>query len=142
MKNEDFFGGIFDFNGDGKTDIIEQWAAFQIINESIERNKEKDVEPKMTSKPFDDDTPGFRMPVNLEPTKKPVPQNSRKTLWNKISAVIAAAIMLIPVLIVLFAAISSYDPDNSASGFVTLLFAVPALVIGGIIVYVAAKELK
>ena len=140
MKNDDFFGGIFDFNGDGKTDISEQWIAFQIINESIERNKEKNDEPRMTSKTFDDDTPSFHMPVNLEPTKKPVPQNKRKTGWEKASTVIAAIVMLIPVLIVLGAAISSYDPGNSASGFVTLLFAVPALVVGGIIVHVAAKE--
>ena len=142
MNNDDFFGGIFDFNGDGKTDISEQWIAFQIINESVERNKEKNDEPLMTSKTFDDDAPSFHMSINLEPTKKPVPQNKRKTVWEKSSAVIAAVIMLIPVLIVLWAAISSYDPDNSASGFVTLLFAVPALVVGGIIVYVASKEFR
>lgn len=140
MNNDDFFGGIFDFNGDGKTDISEQWIAFQIINESIERNREKNDEPRMTSKTFDDDEPSFQMPINLEPTKKPVPQNKRKTVWEKSSAVIAAVIMLIPVLIVLWAAISSYDPGNSASGIVTLLFAVPALIVGGIIVHVAAKE--
>lgn len=140
MKNDDFLGGIFDFNGDGKTDISEQWIAFQIINESIERNKEKNDEARMTSKMFNDEEPSFYVPINLEPTKKPVPQNNRKTGWDKISAVIAAVIMLIPVLIVLWAAINSYDPGNNASGMVTLLFAVPALIVGGIIVHVAAKE--
>lgn len=41
MKNENFFAGIFDFNRDGKTDILEQSLAFQIISESAERNSKK-----------------------------------------------------------------------------------------------------
>lgn len=40
MDNNDFFWGIFDFNHDGKTDISEQWLAFQIINDSIRRNSD------------------------------------------------------------------------------------------------------
>ena len=27
-KNDDFFGGMFDFNGDGKTDLGEEFLAY------------------------------------------------------------------------------------------------------------------
>ena len=32
-KNDDFFGGMFDFNGDGKTDLGEEFLAYQIFEE-------------------------------------------------------------------------------------------------------------
>ena len=31
--NDDFFGGMFDFNGDGRTDMIEAYMGFQILEE-------------------------------------------------------------------------------------------------------------
>lgn len=31
----DFFGGIFDFNRDGKTDISEQFLAFMMMQETM-----------------------------------------------------------------------------------------------------------
>lgn len=31
--NNDPFGGFFDFNGDGKTTVDEEWIAYQIIND-------------------------------------------------------------------------------------------------------------
>ena len=30
-KNDDIFGGFFDFNGDGKTDIGEEWVGYKIM---------------------------------------------------------------------------------------------------------------
>ena len=34
------FGGMFDFNGDGKTDFGEQWVGHMIINECMKEEKE------------------------------------------------------------------------------------------------------
>ncbi len=31
--NDDFFGGMFDFNGDGQTDEIEAAVGFQILDD-------------------------------------------------------------------------------------------------------------
>lgn len=43
--NDDFFGGMFDFDGDGKTDAIEAALCYQILDEmsqSNENNKKQD----------------------------------------------------------------------------------------------------
>ena len=32
-NNDDFFGGMFDFNGDGQTDAAEAALGYQILNE-------------------------------------------------------------------------------------------------------------
>ena len=38
--NDDFFGGIFDFNGDGQTDSVEAALGYQILNEMDRKNDE------------------------------------------------------------------------------------------------------
>jgi len=38
--NGDFLGGLFDFNGDGKTDISEMFIAYKIFEESTGRYDE------------------------------------------------------------------------------------------------------
>ena len=46
---DDFFGGLFDFNGDGRTDLSEQFLAFMMMQETLEDDDSDD--------PFDyDDT--------------------------------------------------------------------------------------
>ena len=42
--NDDFFGGMFDFNGDGQTDAIEASIGFQILDEMDQENDEDDEE--------------------------------------------------------------------------------------------------
>ncbi len=37
---DDFFGGMFDFNGDGQTDWIEQAAGFAILDEMDRENED------------------------------------------------------------------------------------------------------
>ncbi|HHX54112.1 MAG TPA: hypothetical protein GX704_04300 [Clostridiales bacterium] len=41
-KNEGFFSGLFDFNGDGETDPGEEWIAFNIFNE-VTKEDEDDI---------------------------------------------------------------------------------------------------
>ncbi len=38
--NDDFFGGMFDFNGDGQTDSVEAALGYQILNEMDRKNDE------------------------------------------------------------------------------------------------------
>ena len=40
-NNDDFFGGMFDFNGDGKTDAVEAALGFQVLEE-IDREDDND----------------------------------------------------------------------------------------------------
>lgn len=55
-KNKDLFGGFFDFNGDGKTDLGEQYIAYRIFKECTRDNNacdrfsydELDFDPSLT----------------------------------------------------------------------------------------------
>ena len=40
---KDFLGGLFDFNGDGKTDPSEQFLAFMMMQEIIEDEERDDL---------------------------------------------------------------------------------------------------
>ncbi len=41
MDNKDFFGGMFDFNGDGKTDLTEEGLAYQMMDDFDNQFREK-----------------------------------------------------------------------------------------------------
>ena len=38
------FGGMFDMNGDGKTDLGEEWLGYMVINECMKEEKENAAE--------------------------------------------------------------------------------------------------
>lgn len=40
--NDDFFGGMFDFNGDGQTDAVEAAIGFQVFDEMSREKDEND----------------------------------------------------------------------------------------------------
>ena len=40
LNNDDFFGGMFDFNGDGQTDSVEAAIGFQILDEMDREDNE------------------------------------------------------------------------------------------------------
>ena len=42
--NDDFFGGMFDFNGDGQTDAVEAALGCQILDE-MDREEEDEEDP-------------------------------------------------------------------------------------------------
>lgn len=49
--SSDFFGGIFDFNRDGKTDFSEQFLGFMIMQDMMNtENEDNDLDE------FDDDS--------------------------------------------------------------------------------------
>ena len=41
MDNKDFFDGMFDFNGDGKTDLMEEGLAYQMMDDFDNQYREK-----------------------------------------------------------------------------------------------------
>lgn len=152
-KKDDFFGGMFDFNGDGKTDLGEQFIAYKIFEEvTKEDNQDSDdsddigFTPRRTTSYH----PAAR-PVKPLPSMQPIPEhlsfadykNRRHAFIGEVflSILVAAVLCSIPGVIV-WAAISSYDSKNSASGFVVTVFVIAGLVVAGIILYAAASSIS
>lgn len=152
-KKDDFFGGMFDFNGDGKTDLGEQFIAYKIFEEvTKEDNQDSDdsddvgFTPRRTTSYH----PAAR-PVKPLPSMQPIPEhlsfadykNRRHAFMGEVflSILVAAVLCSIPGVIV-WAAISSYDSKNSASGFVVTVFVIAGLVVAGIILYAAASSIS
>lgn len=52
-KDTGWFGGLFDFNGDGKTDLVETALAFAIFGE-MEKEEERERR-ELERDPFDSD---------------------------------------------------------------------------------------
>ena len=189
-KNDDLFGGMFDFDGDGKTDIGEEFLAYMMFDE-LSKDEEKSKDDSSTDfgefddfdedisdddlddlDEYDDDlddgpleseyisSPSYSSVYYSTPTQKVkhipkvVSNNEKETqpgitldgykaarsrfITECISAFVVGLLGLFLPLLVIWAAISSYDEKNSASGFVVALF-----VIVGIIVIVAViKAIK
>ena len=70
-NNDDFFGGAFDFNGDGKTDLTEQTIGLQMLEEN-EKNSSGKPSPQKS---------------------RPVQSNNSKVGW--IAAIIIGLIVAI-----------------------------------------------
>lgn len=135
-NDNDFFGGLFDFNGDGHTDLGEEWIAFQILNESSENYK-----PSKTSTPIKPhenslipDTPPV---IN---TKQELKKYKKECITSLIIATIVSIFFMIFPCAVIWAAIVSYDSSNSASGFVTIVFILGGLLLIGILISILVKE--
>ena len=152
-KNDDFFGGMFDFNGDGKTDLGEQFIAYKIYEEvTKEDNPDSDDPDDLGFTPKR--TNGCRQPTRSAkplPSMQPIPEHLSFADYNKrrhafvgevfLSILVAAALCFIPGVIV-WAAISSYDAKNSASGVVVTVFVIAGLVVAGFILYAAASGIS
>lgn len=152
-KKDDFFGGMFDFNGDGKTDLGEQFIAYKIFEEvTKEDNQDSDDSDDIgfTPRRTTNYHPAAR-PVKPLPSMQPIPEhlsfadykNRRHAFMGEVflSILVAAVLCSIPGVIV-WAAISSYDSKNSASGFVVTVFVIAGLVVAGIILYAAASSIS
>ena len=49
MDNKDFFNGMFDFNGDGKTDLMEEGLAYQMMDDFDNQFRGKTSSEKSSS---------------------------------------------------------------------------------------------
>lgn len=133
-NKNDLFGGLFDLNGDGKTTIDEEFMAYQIMNE-CNKYKDDDISfslPKRSKfhtvraseKPLPEPTPGLTPKQKYESIK-----SSFKA--EIFSCIVISLLVLFPVVAVNWAAISTYDDKNSASGFVISLFLIAGFIILG-----------
>ena len=135
------WGGPFDFNGDGKTTWDE--AAFGVtLMEQCRKNNDSSSNYTPT---YNKKTP------KAVPTIKPVPEvvdeSNYKALLSDyrgecIGAIVAMLLFLAPAVLILWAVFSTYDPDNSASGFLAVLFSIAGLVYGGIVLSVTGKSIS
>lgn len=141
--SKDFWGGLFDFNGDGKTTWDEEMLGLSLMEEDRKRTA-KNLESDFTYK--------YKEPkVKSVPTIKQVPEIVDETNYLSlrsgyriecICAVIALVIMLIPAVVILWAVYSTYDPRNSASDFVTIVFTLAGLGYGGVLLYATFKSIN
>lgn len=139
---KDFWGGMFDFNGDGKTTWDEEMLGLSLLEEDRKRTA-KNLESKPTYKYKEPKTKSM-------PTIKAVPEVVDETNYKAlcsdyrtecICAVVALILMLIPAVVILWAVYSTYDPKNSASDLITIVFTLAGLVYGGVVLHTTFKSI-
>lgn len=158
-SRDSFFGGMFDFNCDGVTDIGEQFLVYKIFEEVMKEQDEEDADDLddisysdynlIRATPSYQPTVASKAPATpvIPPPPEHVTQSEYKSQRHSfaiecIVSVIVAAVLCVLSGIGMWAAITSYDPNNSASGFVVTLFVVTGLVLMGIIVKAAAESIS
>lgn len=138
---KDFRSGMFDFNGDGKTTLDEEMLGLSLLEEGRKRTA-KNLEPKLTYKYKEQKTKSM-------PTIKAIPEVVDETDYKSfciecrtdcICTVFAFILMLIPVILLLLAVYSTYDPKNSANDFITIVFTLAGLVYGGVVLHTTLKS--
>lgn len=144
-NKNDFGGGFFDFNGDGKTDIGEEWIAYQIFQECMKDNQ------KSNHKLHTSLNQRNQKPCQIKKEKAPISEiyteeelkaecNDRRT--TIICSLLAGIIMMIPVCVIVWAAYVTYDPRNSASGFLIAVFTIAGLAVGGVVFHTVWSEIS
>ena len=143
--SDDLLGGIFDFNGDSKTDIGEEWIGHKIMEDCMKEDDQ--LTPAFKSRPY---IPASPPKAYMEPDVVPIPEVMTEEQFKSecssrritiVSSIIAALIMLFPVCAFVWAAYVAYDPRNSVSGFILVLFTIAGVVIGGVILHTVGKEI-
>lgn len=139
---KDFWGGMFDFNGDGKTTWDEEMLGLSLLEEDRKRTA-KNLESKPTYK--------YKEPkTKAVPTIKEVPEvvdeSNFKSLCSDyrtecFSAIVALIIMLLPAALILWAVYSTFDPKNSASDFITIIFTLAGIGYGGVVLHTTGKSI-
>ena len=95
FNDDDFMGGIFDFDGNGKTTLDEQYVAYKIYEE--------------TTKEENNSKSSYHKPVKYNYTNNS-PTNSKGTKTGNMIAIVAVIISLL----LLFAKCSSNSPKNNS----------------------------
>ena len=134
-KDDDLFGGMFDINGDGKTDFIEKYLEYNYLEEFAKSLGGDDPTEKDSSL----NTTSYRsyhhrskpLTQTVAPTQPEQPPQSEKItlekyssrvksfIWDCITAILAFIILSSIPCIIMWAAAKAYDPQNSAAGFLT-----------------------
>ena len=134
------WGGPFDFNGDGKTTWDEAAFGLTLMDQCRKNNDSSSYTPSHRAKE-----------PKTVPTIMPVPEavdesNYSALLSNYraecISAIVAMILFLAPAALILWAVYSTYDPSNSASDFLAILFTVAGLIYGGVVLSATGKSIS
>lgn len=151
-KNDDFFGGMFDFNGDGKTDLGEEFLAYQIFEE-VMKEETNDTESDDDDDGFDSlnyssaagsfvpdppqpHTPIRQAVISAPSAAEPLPETitfdqykTQRSAFLRECFFAAFAALLLGALpgLGIYAAIAAYDPKNSASGFLVTVFVIAGI---------------
>lgn len=151
-NNNDFFGGLFDFNGDGKTSIDEEFLAYKIFEETTKEESDDENEddfiptyhtaPKAA--PIITPTPVQQSKISVPETltKENYPQRKNALKSGILVSILTGLFLSILPIVVMWATIASYDDKNSAYWLVFLLFFGGGLVVLGIIWNIAIKSIS
>lgn len=137
--SDDFWGGMFDFNGDGKTTWDEEMLGLSLLEEDRKRTI-KNLESKSSY-----NYTGASMPTIME-VPEIVDETNYKFLCREyraefICAVFALVLRLLPAILILVAVYCSYDPKSSDSGYMIGFFTVAGLVYGGLVLRSPLKSM-
>ena len=134
------WGGPFDFNGDGKTTWDEEAFGLTLMDQCRKNNNSSSYTPSHRTKEP-------KATPTIMPVPKVVDENNYSALLSNyraecISAIIATVLFLAPAALILWAVYSTYDPNNSASDFLTILFTVAGLIYGGVVLSATGKSIS
>ena len=111
-KNDNLFGGMFDINGDGKTNLVEKYLEYNYLEEAA----------KSQESPTYRRRPSYIAPLEPE-SITPEKYNSRikDFIVNCVSSIFSFIILCSIPCIVMWAAVDTYDPKSSVSGVLTTI---------------------
>ena len=144
--SKDIWGGMFDFNGDGKTTWDEEMLGFAILEE-----ESKKAAARSKSKPAHKTYKRKETKLRSMPTIKEVPENVDESNYRSLcreyrieclSAIFALVLMLLPAGLILWAVYASYDPNNSVSDFMIVIFTIAGLIYGGFVLYMTFNSIN
>ncbi len=140
--SKDFWGGMFDFNGDGKTTWDEEMLGLSLLEEDRKRTA-KNLESKPT---YNYKEPKVRKMPTIKEVPEVVDESNYKFLRSEyraecVCAIVALVAMLIPAVLILWAVYSTYDPKNSASDFITIIFTLAGIVYGSVVLHTTFKSI-
>ena len=134
---------MFDFNGDGKTTWDEEILGLALLEEELKKtNKNSDIGPIYKR----NKSKARRIPTTIKAVPKNVDESSYYSLRSEyraecLSAIFALVLLLMPVVLILWAIYSTYDPKNSASIFLAIIFSIAGLIYSAFVLHTIIKSI-
>ncbi len=144
--NDDFFGGMFDFNGNGRTDPEEKVMAYRLF----EGDTKEDGPGSGNSNNSGKRATGYRQPArhaNSSPSTQTIPEHlsladykkrRREFIGNTVFTILFTALFCIVPLAIMGVGICFFD-TSSLIVFFSMLFVLGGLLILGLFIGVAAS---
>ncbi len=122
--SDDMFGGLFDLNHHGETDLFETGYAYATLEETMKYGNDEDASASFTSyrsRNRTDAKPVKRHPVPENPTTEEYLAEKKWIQESRLAVTIFAAVLMLPVVLVavIMGVIGFFTLP--ASGFIALL---------------------